>query len=38
MFSKADSPLGRSLLEFARAIDKTTATGNAPQLAAPTAR
>ena len=38
MFSKADSPLGRSLLDFARAIDKAAATGDAPQLAAPSAR
>ena len=28
MFSKADSPLGRSLLDFARAIDKAAATGD----------
>ncbi len=32
MYTKADSPLGRSLLEFARTIDKT-ATGGAPQPA-----
>jgi hypothetical protein len=34
MFTKADSPLGRSLHDFARAIDKAAATGEAPQLAA----
>ena len=34
MFTKADSILGRSLLEFARALDRATpATGKAPQLA-----
>lgn len=32
MYTKADSPLGRSLLEFGRMIDKT-ASGGAPQLA-----
>ncbi len=33
MFTKADSLLGRSLLEFARTVDKTAPAG-APQLAA----
>ena len=34
MFGKADTPLGRSLLEFARGIDKPVGTGLA-QLPAP---
>ena len=33
MYSKADSPLGRSLLELAREIERTATTGAVPALA-----
>jgi pilus assembly protein CpaE len=34
MFTKADSPLGRSLLEFARTVDKASVKGSAQPVAA----